>query len=77
MAGKEVDAQLKEGENGLICVLDMEEKAYDHVNWDFLLFVFLKMAFDVMQRKLIKRCISILKYSILVNRWPTGSFLAF
>lgn len=37
------------GHNGLLCKLDLE-KAYDHVNWDFLDYIIGKMGFGVKWR---------------------------
>ena len=38
IASEFIDNQLKAGVSGVSCKLDIE-KAYDHVNWEFLLFL--------------------------------------
>ena len=44
IANEVIDAWNKRGENGLICKLDVE-KAYDNINWQFLLKIMQKMGF--------------------------------
>jgi hypothetical protein len=46
--------------------LDLE-KVYDHVNWDFLLYLLQRYGFGKKWRAWIRFCISTLKFSILVN----------
>ena len=44
IANKAINSLLKRDESGVLCKLDLE-KAYDHINWDFLLTVMEKMGF--------------------------------
>ena len=69
IANEVVDSRLKSNEGSVLCKLDIE-KTYDHVNWKFLFAVLRKMGFGEKWIKWIKWCISIVKFSILVN----GSF---
>ncbi|XP_058092153.1 uncharacterized protein LOC131238046 [Magnolia sinica] len=57
----------------IFCNLDME-KTYDHVDWDFLLYMMKRMGFDEVWRKWIKECISSTRFSILLNGSPKGFF---
>lgn len=51
------------------------EKAYDCVNWDFLLFALSKMGFEVRWIRWIKRCFSCDWVSLLVNGSAGSEFL--
>jgi len=64
---------MRSGEAGLLCKLDLE-KAYDHVNWDFLVYMLQRCGFGERWRDWIKFCISTVKFSILVNGTPFGFF---
>uniref|UniRef100_A0A2N9H7P6 Reverse transcriptase domain-containing protein n=1 Tax=Fagus sylvatica TaxID=28930 RepID=A0A2N9H7P6_FAGSY len=73
IASECLDSHLKYGGPGVLCKLDVE-KAYDHVNWKFLIYMLQKCGFSVRWRNLINFCISTARFSILVNGCPRGFF---
>ena len=50
------------------------EKAYDHVNWGFLIMILKQMGFGDKWLKWINFCIKTVRFSILVNGEPVGFF---
>jgi hypothetical protein len=68
-----IDSRFCSGISGLLCKLDLE-KTYDHVNWDFLLHIIQKCGFGEKWRDWIGFCISMVRYSVLVNGEPAGYF---
>ena len=70
-----IDSRLRSRMPGLLCKLDLE-KAYDHVNWDFLLHILQKCGFGEKWRDWIGFCVSTVWYSVLVNGEPAGYLLA-
>jgi hypothetical protein len=72
IANECLDRRLKLRVPGVLCKLDLE-KAYDHDNWDFLLYVLGQCGFGAKWRKWIFACISTACFSILIN----GSLYSF
>ncbi|RVW23288.1 LINE-1 reverse transcriptase-like [Vitis vinifera] len=73
IANEVIDSWQKMGEKGLICKLDIE-KAYDSINWQFLLKVLQKIGFGPKWLGWMWSCISTAKFSVLVNGVPVGFF---
>jgi hypothetical protein len=73
IASESLDFRLKLGDPGLLCKLDME-KAYDHVSWDFLLYMLKRCGFGQKWCAWIAFCISTASFSVLINGSPTGFF---
>jgi hypothetical protein len=73
IANEVLDTCMRSGVPGVICKLDLE-KAYDHVNWNFLLYLLKRCGFGERWRELIEWCISTTRFSILVNGTPESFF---
>ena len=68
-----LDSKLKSGVPGVLCKLNVE-KAYDHVNWDFLIYMLDRCGFHEKWRRWVFFCISSVKFPILINGTPCGFF---
>ena len=68
-----INSRKRSSNAGLVCKLNIE-KAYDHVNWKFLLSVLEKMEFGPKWRQWILFCIYTVRMVVLVNGSPTNFF---
>jgi len=73
LANELVDSRVKQKIPGILCKLDIE-KAYDHVNWNFLLKILKDMGFGNKWIKWIRFCISNVKFSLIINGSTKGFF---
>ena len=64
---------LQRKESGVLCNLNIE-KAYDHLDWDFLLKVMTKMGFGSKWTSWISWCISMVTFLVILNGSPSGFF---
>ena len=68
-----IDSMLRKGEKGILCKLDIK-KAYDQINWSFVLTVLQKMGFGRRWIAWIKWYITTASFSVIINDNPTGYF---
>ena len=73
IASEAIDSMTRRKEKGILCKLDVE-KAYDKLNWKFLLTVLREMGFGSKWIGWIQWCISIASFSMIINGSPVGFF---
>ncbi|KAL5543048.1 hypothetical protein UlMin_010758 [Ulmus minor] len=73
VANEVVEEYRVSGKEGVVFKVDFE-KAYDHVDWNFLDFALEKKGFETRWRKWIWGCLSSVSYSVLINGRPRGKF---
>ena len=75
IANECLNSPLRSGVPGVLC--KFVEKAYDHVNWQSLLYLQGRCGFSNKWRKWISFCISTIHFSIMINGCPSGFFGSF
>ena len=73
IANESLDSRLKFDVPGVLCKLNLE-KAYDHVNWDFLLYQLRRCGFSEKWNNWISFCLSTVLFSVLVYGSSCGFF---
>ena len=73
IANEVINSIMKRKERGVLCKLDIE-KAYDQINWNFIVNVLERMGFGERWIGWIKWCISTASFSILIYGSPIGFF---
>ena len=73
MKNEEIDSITKKKEKGILCKLDIK-KAYDTLNWNFLLSSLQKRGFGERWIERIKWCITTVSFSLIVYGSPADYF---
>lgn len=68
-----IEARQRSNKAGIARKLDIQ-KAFNYLNWNFLIHMLERMGFGAKWIKWIKHCIGTMRFSILINRAPTGCF---
>jgi len=73
IASKFLDSHIKSDVPEVLCKLDIQ-KAFDHINWKFLLYMLRRSSFGEKWVSWIAHCISLVRFSVLVNGSPSDFF---
>lgn len=73
VANECVDMRYKSEVPGILCKLEIE-KAYDHLNWEYMWGTLRRIGFGYTWIKWMMFCMSAVKFSVLTNGSPTGFF---
>ena len=73
IANEVLDSILRRKKSDLVCKLDIE-KAYDNINWEFVLQVMDSMGFGNRWLSWIKWCVSKASFSVIFNGSHAGFF---
>ena len=76
IANELIDSKFKSGKPSVVCKLDIE-KAYDHMNWDFLLYVMKRMGFREKWIGWICHCISSTSFCSSCQQFSNGVLFGF
>ena len=71
-----IDSRKRSKVDGVLLKIDLE-KAYDHVGWNFVNYMFLRFGFGETWRRWMQECISTTSFSVLVNGSPSKLFKGF
>lgn len=75
IANECIETVQKSNKPCIVCKLDIQ-KAYDFLNWDFLIQMLERMGFGARWIRWIKHYIGTVRFSIIVNRVPTSFFFS-
>lgn len=66
-------SRIRSRDLGVLCKLDLE-KAYDHVSWGFLLYIWRRCGIEEKWCEWITHCISMMRFFVLINGTSSGFF---
>ncbi|XP_026398305.1 uncharacterized protein LOC113294100 [Papaver somniferum] len=73
VANELIDSRTRSGKPDLLIKVDFE-KAFDHMNWDFIDEIFGKMGFGDKWRSWVSCCVELVRFSVIINGLATGYF---